>query len=537
VNNVANCVMNFSDSGFVVTAPDHVSCNNASVMIEAVETAPGTGRCVPAYQNVTRAINLKCAYVSPTTGTLPVNAAGVALNSTNDASAACDGTGQSPTLSFDANGTATISLNYADAGQLTLTASDTAPTDKAMVGSGDFVVAPASFVFSGIPAAPLVAGQAFNATVTAMNACATPAMTPNFTGQTVTITSSNPQPGLGNATAIDATLTATSGTGSANLTWDEVGTIDLDANLPAYLGSALSISGAQAGVGRFHPAYFDTAVTPGCATFTYAGSTAPAKAGQPFTVTVTAKHLGGGVTANYAGVANAYLTTLSNAGVATGLANNTILAADFANGVGSANVTYAVAAPETAPLTLSMRATNEDPTPVSSSGHAEGTADIRSGRAKLGNAHGSELLALPIPFRTEYWDSGWISSSSDSCTGNDAAGGTASIALVAPGGWAAGVACVQDDGVAPGLSNSGCAAAGPVAQRFAEGSVAGFAGNFNLWLKAPGTNNTGAVTVTGSVPAWLQFAWGGGVVSNPTARATFGVYKGNNEFIYLRENY
>jgi MSHA biogenesis protein MshQ len=35
----------------------------------------------------------------------------------------------------------------------------------------------------------------------------------------------------------------------------------------------------------------------------------------------------------------------------------------------------------------------------------------------------------------------------------------------------------------------------------------------------------------------LQYPWGGGAAINPNARATFGVYKGANEFIYQRENY
>jgi MSHA biogenesis protein MshQ len=73
--------------------------------------------------------------------------------------------------------------------------------------------------------------------------------------------------------------------------------------------------------------------------------------------------------------------------------------------------------------------------------------------------------------------------------------------------------------------------------RFKEGGVSGFAGDFNLWLKATGAGNTGAVTVTGNVPTWLQYAWDGGAVTNPTGLATFGVFKGNNEFIYLRESY
>jgi MSHA biogenesis protein MshQ len=53
------------------------------------------------------------------------------------------------------------------------------------------------------------------------------------------------------------------------------------------------------------------------------------------------------------------------------------------------------------------------------------------------------------------------------------------------------------------------------------------AGSFKL--SAPGSGKTGSVDMTTNTPTYLP---------NTTAgRATFGVYKGANEFIYLRENY
>ena len=36
---------------------------------------------------------------------------------------------------------------------------------------------------------------------------------------------------------------------------------------------------------------------------------------------------------------------------------------------------------------------------------------------------------------------------------------------------------------------------------------------------------------------WLQFKWNGSVLSNPSARATFGIFKNSNQFIYRRELY
>ncbi|WP_317623716.1 DUF6701 domain-containing protein [Gallionella capsiferriformans] len=492
VTGAASCAMTFNNSGFLVTVPNQFSCINVSATIEAVQTAPATGRCIPAYQSVTRAVQLYTSYTNPATGTLRVTA------STGVVSTAAPGTAHN--LLFDATGKATITLSYPDAGQLTLTTTGTAPSGAAMTGSGTFIVAPASFAFSAIPVAPLTAGLAFNATVTAKNACATPSPTPNFNSM-LTITSSNHLPGIGNATVINTALTGfVGGVVSTNLTWNEVGTVDLNAGMSTYLGWALptAVAGTQASVGRFHPAYFDTAVTPACGAFTYAGSTAPIKAGQPFTTTVTAKAAGGGITANYTGW-NAYFTTLSNAGATTGFTSNTIGAAGFANGVGSANVTYAVATPQTAPLTLTLRATDADTAQVSSSGHIEGTTEIRSGRVKLLNAYGSELLNMAVPFTAEYYTSthGWMLNASDSCTIT-----TLPILTLQP--------------------------SGVVVSKSVNSPFVG--GNGNLLLFMP--NVTGYVDVVATVMPWLQFAWSGAGVSNPSARATFGVYKGNNLFIY-----
>jgi len=65
--------------------------------------------------------------------------------------------------------------------------------------------------------------------------------------------------------------------------------------------------------------------------------------------------------------------------------------------------------------------------------------------------------------------------------------------------------------------------------------VAGFAGNFNLWLKASGAGNLGTVTVTGSVPSWLQYNWTG-TVGNPSATATFGM-SGTSPILYRSEHF
>jgi len=495
--NAASCAMTFSDAGFVITVPNHTACTQASATIEAVQTG-GAGRCVPAYQNMTRPVNLSFAYTQPSVGTQAINVVSGSNLATITTAAATH------QLAFDANGTATLGLTYADAGQLTLTANATAPTGAAMTGSGAFIAAPASFAFSGIPAAPLKAGQPFSANVSAMNACATPAVTPNFNGA-VTLTSSNPQPAIGNATAINAAAAAFSnGVSNNSLIWEEVGTVDLAATMSTYLGWTLpaQVTGAQAAVGRFQPAYFVTTAAAGCGAFTYAGAISPAKAGQTFGVTVTAMAATNKITKNYAGATHARVTIISNAGDVTGFAANTLPATSFVAGVGSASaVTFAFATPEVAPLTLTLRATDGDTPAVSSVGH-EATMEARSGRVRLGNAYGSQLLDLDLPLMAQYYNgTRWVLNGADSCTV-----ATIGTLTLQPGG-----------GVVNKTFNS----------PFSAGQGA---------LKLIKPMASGVITVTPNVPTWLQYAWNG-TLSNPTGQATFGVYKGASEFIYLRESY
>jgi MSHA biogenesis protein MshQ len=148
------------------------------------------------------------------------------------------------------------------------------------------------------------------------------------------------------------------------------------------------------------------------------------------------------------------------------------------------------------------------------------------------NAYGSELLDLPMAFRTEFWNgTGWTLNSADVCTGDASLGAgnavTLSLAAITPALW---TTCVWDSISPPSnLSGIGCATAAPAGRKYLEGATPtiGFAGDFNLWLRAPGAGHAGSGLVTPTVPTWL------GVV--PPARATFGIYK--TPIIYMRENY
>lgn len=283
--------------------------------------------------------------------------------------------------------------------------------------------------------------------------------------------------------------------------------------------------------GRFIPDHFDTAVTQGCVAggFTYSG--------QPFPLTVTARNLAGGATANYAGdYAHQVTLAARNAGDTAGnpgpgvLASNVVLATGFAAGVASATPTYTFDDARTAPTDVRIRATEPEVSSLRAAPAVtvEGVAAVRSGRARLGSAYGSELLDLPVLFRTEFWNgTGWVLNAADSCTGNATVDAANAVSVTLAPSPADLPTCIRDAGN-PGLSGANaCVAVVPARQFHEGGGAAGFAGEFNLWLAAPGANSPGWTTVTAAVPAWL------GVVQ-PT-RATFGSYR--TPLIYRREVY
>jgi hypothetical protein len=308
----------------------------------------------------------------------------------------------------------------------------------------------------------------------------------------------------------------------ADTSYSEVGSFTMTATAASYLNTAgLNLTGSVSPVGRFTPAYFDVTRIHGClggANFTYSG--------QPFTVTVTARNAAGAPTRNYHGAFGfSKDTTISNAGDATNFSNNVLAAGDFVLGVRTQpNVTYTFPVADTAPVTLTLRAI-DDPDGVTSSGHTEETTEVRSGRVRIFNAYGSELAALPVPMRVEYYATadGWVTSATDTCT--SVAATSLSLANnVAPSPVSPPTA--KNIGT---RTTSATIANSPFA--------AGYAG---LSLSAPGSGGEGYVDITANLTGatWLRYDWNGDTTpDDPTGKATFGTYRGNPRHIYLRERY
>lgn len=179
---------------------------------------------------------------------------------------------------------------------------------------------------------------------------------------------------------------------------------------------------------------------------------------------------------------------------------------------------------------LNMRATTQGDCTSTTDCDAKaiGITKVRLGRMNLQNANGSELLDLPMSLTAEYWNgSSWsINTDDNSCTTFPAS------SIIMANYLESLSACETHFSPAGSLTMS----AGVL--------------NPSLNLTAPGSGNTGSVdlalnigssavgntctTATEASATAADMPWFG---INPTARATFGIYKGNSKFIYIRELY
>lgn len=542
-----SCTYTAADAGFVFDVPHHVAEVAQTVAVSAVKKADNSLACVPAFASTTKAVTFKCSYANPASGTLPVRVGGSALNSGNSTGAACDAGGRAVNLAFNASGVASTTVQYADVGQLTLAASYAGSGSEAglvMTGSDSFVAAPSTFAFSGITAAPIKAGTAFAATVTARNSAGT--ATPNFgresaaEGVGLAFTRRAPTGAGASNGSFSGSVGSFSGgsASSSNLVWSEVGSGDLTATLTSgsYLGSGLTANGStgSAGaVGRFVPHHFDVVPTPACGSFTYAD--------QPFSVTVTAKNglASPGTTLNYDGSAattptHAKTVTLADQpalGVGT-LAGAALAASAFTAGVATATPSYAFTAKTTAPQTLVLRAVDTDG--VSSAGFVEGSTALRSGRLRLASAYGSEKAALAMPVRAEYWSgAGWLTHTADSCTSVPAAAVALSNRRNHQGTASSWSQTTTSITLSAGLGRLTLGAPSPTTSGIVDVAL-------NLGSTAADQSCLGThPATTGASRAWLRAANGSCAATSdrdPSARASFGIHSPETQrTIHARE--
>ncbi|MBW8077039.1 MAG: hypothetical protein GJU76_02970 [Gallionella sp.] len=131
--------------------------------------------------------------------------------------------------------------------------------------------------------------------------------------------------------------------------------------------------------------------------------------------------------------------------------------------------------------------------------------NVRVGRFNVSNAVGADLYPLNIPLAIHYYSAGgWITNPDDTCTAVPA---TSAI----------------------GLSNykGGLTSTSVTAVTLPPGNGAGF---ITLAKPNPKLSSSGSVSVTPpTAPTWLQ--------PSVPGVATFSIFNGAKEFIYMRENY
>jgi len=435
------------------------------------------------------------------------------------------------------------------------------------------------------------AGRPFTVRATAVNGAGTPATTTNYTGApTPTLTdcgaSSACPSTLGTVTlgssfaagVLTATTASYSEVGSFNMQLVDTAFSAVDAgdSSPAdCTATGRYVCSSTLAVGRFVPDNFAVALnTPGfgtaCGTFTYVGqkfnyTTAPV-------ITVTARNFAGGTTVNYAGafwqITSASLTGKSYTSATgtldtSGITGTDPVIASVGSGVGtltfgSGTGLFFTRATPVAPfdadisLAINLNADADGVTIYASNPARFGQATagngiafssgkpMRFGRLVIRNANGSQLLPLPVQVEAQYWSgaptNAFITNTLDNCTSiasaNDAMG-----------------------------NYTGNLSGSPTCETAISGGGPLSMGRRTLLLAAPGSGNNGSVNVTvnlgaaasgstcttqGGAPGsattailpHLQGNWSGANYDqNPTARATFGVSRGAEEVIFVRENY
>lgn len=253
------CTFSAADSGFLFDVPNHVSEAAQTVNVSAVRRSDNSTSCTPAFASTSKTVTFTCGYTNPGSGTLPVRVGGTALNAGASSAAACDTAGRGVSLAFNASGVASTTVQYADVGQVLLSAryagaSGSSEAGLVMTGSDSFIAAPDSFTVAGITAGPIKAGSSFAATVTARNSAGS--TTPNHGRESspegVTLAWVRLQPtgsGAVNGSFSGSLGSFSSGAASAsNLAWTEVGRGDLlarSSSSSGYLGSGVRAFGSS----------------------------------------------------------------------------------------------------------------------------------------------------------------------------------------------------------------------------------------------------------------------------------------------------
>ena len=461
------------------------------------------------------------------------------------------------------NGRAELSGSYADVGRLSLAFSEVA-TGASFV-TNEFVVRPASLVITSVetvtgdtnPGTSSLSGAIFASAgsplrVTVEARGASNALLPNFglesPSELPMLTPQLIQP-VGGTTRVtnEAVFVRTAPGRFENNTFsfDEVGIISLQAGIADgnYLGTGDVGGNLVSPVGRFSVDRFSllsSNVQAACTTFTYMDQDA-----LELDLEVEARNARDGRTLNYDQILYG-ATALETVSVRAENDNNGIdLGArlvytppQWSQGrwlLNTSNASFSrLGTPDGSydQLQLSLAVTetleraelegrDSNPATVGDcaltadcSARAIGNTQVRYGRLAQMPVQGPEDKSLSMPIVAEYWDQGFRVNDADSCTSYDTS--------------LAGLSNYTGD-----LSVGETVVTSPLAQ-FSLVNGVGALGQ-RPTLSAPGFGNRGSVLVTNQAPNWLLYDWIGTGAISPSARATFGQFRGHDRVLVWRE--
>ena len=509
----------FQASGFVFDSiANQISGKDFSVTVKAVGEDPDTGDCTILDYDGTKTITAYVIYQNPSSGSTDLLINGTSVSST----------GTNISLNFT-NGQCTFTANYPDAGQISIRFEDNA---EGIVGDSNlFVVKPFGFYVSatGNPGASDAngavfkkAGEQFELVVTAVNwqsaddsdndgvpdsgaDLSDNSITPNYS-DTVNLTSTLVAPSGGaNGSLSPTSITLSGGQGSdSTMTFTEVGIITVTATDSDYLGAG-SISGVSGNIGRFIPDSFrfdSNTENPACSSiFTYGG--------QSFTVdvSISAINTNGDITQNYTGSFakldfsglsfEAMVNSTTNGDGTLTVSSTTV---SFSNGVSTFILpcVYDWSA-EHNPENIGVKVTATDSDGVTGESISN-YVPFRYGRLRVENGYApSADQNLTLNVYAEYYQNGeYVVNTDDNCT-------TYTDSDISLSNYT-------------GNLNSG------------ETSIVSYtvisSGQGSITLSAPGVGNEGTVDLIFTAPSYMRFASG---------RATFGIYRGNDDIISWEE--
>lgn len=567
----ANCNVPFASSGLVFSVPDKLAAKPVSGIVVRAVSSDATQACVPSFTNVNRSVSFWSTYVSPSTPSAsPAARVTVSHGTNNNVIGTSAGSATPITLSFNANGEATIGMNYADAGLLDLNArySGSVATNDAgleMNGADQFVSAPRGLCitaeqYCSTPNAecPIYkkAGQSFTTTISARawqndtdsNFCDN-ATTPSFSRSSIPLSHSLVQPTGGVTGTLTPSsynhLAQTNAQTPVNMSISEVGIFNLQAggNL-TYLGMPITLGSSMINpLGRLVPDRFElvsgSSISGSCSSFHYLSQ--PAN----LSMTVRALNVAGGVTANYRGsfakATSSLVAENNNNGV-----DLTARIQQLAGGMGWVNgISTRTAAPfsllrapavdgpfEQVLFGLQLQDNDGNTSVLAGLDQRANTSGVcggalpclsktlgvakpwRYGRLQIVNALGSEQSNLPVQLKAEYWNGQqFVPHTADNCSPVEP-----SRLQLTPGSQ-------------PVLTVSGAA---PNTMLTNGSSKA-----FDLLLSAPGVESRYPLLYQLNDYPWLQYDWDPNntqLLENPTGEAVFGGFRGNNRQIFWREN-